>query len=191
MFAEAYASAGAPVGHAAAGSGLPQFEPSVFGSQIFWTVVSFILLLMLLKKHVLPTIATILDSRSKRIAEDLQKAEQARKESERLMNNYQGQIIAARHVAAETLEQAKQEASRQRDQAMVELNKELAKKRDAALIDIEQAKQRAMSEVHVAAVEISMLVAERLIAKSMDAVDANRMVQEAVSQLAEAQVRLH
>ncbi|MEO5347294.1 MAG: F0F1 ATP synthase subunit B [Magnetococcus sp. YQC-9] len=186
MIASAHASAGG----AAASSGLPQFEPSVFESQIFWTVVSFFLLMFLLKKYVLPPIITILDSRASRIADDLQKAEAARKEGERLMMNYQGQLLAARQVAAQTLDEARQEANRYREQALEELNKELAKKKNAALVEIEQAKQKAMEEVRDAAVELSMLAAEKLIAKSMNAKDANRMVQEAVTQLGQ-QSQLH
>ncbi|MBF0341420.1 MAG: F0F1 ATP synthase subunit B [Magnetococcales bacterium] len=188
MIASAHASAGA----AAGSSGLPQFEPSVFGSQIFWTVVSFFLLMVLIKKYVLPPIINILDSRSSRIADDLQKAEQARKEGERLLTNYQGQMVAARQMAAQTLEEARQEALRHREQAVDELNKELAKKKNAALVEIEQAKHKAMEDVRSAAVELSMLVAEKLIVKSMSAEDASRMVQEAVAQLGEnQQVRLH
>ncbi|MBF0428032.1 MAG: F0F1 ATP synthase subunit B [Magnetococcales bacterium] len=191
MIASAYASAGASVEHAAASSGLPQFESSVFGSQIFWTVVSFALLMMLLNKYVLPTIGNILDSRSNRIAEDLQKAEHARKEGERLLTNYQGQMVAARQVAAQTLEEARQDSLRMRDQALVELNQEMAKKKNAALVEIEQAKNRAMEEVRTVAVELSMQVAEKLIAKSLTAEDANLMVQEALSQINENQTRLH
>lgn len=191
MIAEAYASAGAQgAGQAAASSGLPQFEASVFGSQMFWTVVSFVLLMMLLKKYVLPAIATILDSRANRIADDLQKAEQSRKEGERLLSNYQGQMVASRHMVAQILEEARQDAARQREQAMDDLNKELAKKKSFALVEIEQAKQKAMDEVRVAAIELSMLVAEKLIVKSMKAEDASRMLQDAIVQLGEAQ-RLH
>ncbi|MBF0189827.1 MAG: F0F1 ATP synthase subunit B [Magnetococcales bacterium] len=188
MIASAHASAGG----AAASSGLPQFEPSVFGSQIFWTVVSFFLLMLLLKKYVLPAIINILDSRASRIADDLQKAEQARKEGERLLTNYQGQLVAARQMAAQTLEEARQEAIRYREQALEDLNKDLGKKKAAALVEIEQAKNRAMEEVRIAAVELSMLVAEKLIVKSMNVEDANRMVQEAVKQLGQGgETRLH
>ncbi|MBF0214575.1 MAG: F0F1 ATP synthase subunit B, partial [Magnetococcales bacterium] len=188
MIASAHASAGG----AAASSGLPQFEPSVFGSQIFWTVVSFFLLMALLKKYVLPAIVNILDSRASRIAEDLQKAESARKEGERLLVNYQGQMVAARQMAAQTLEEARQDAIRHREAALEELNKELAKKKNAALVEIEQAKNKAMEEVRGAAVELSMLVAEKLIVKAINAEDANRMVQEAVKQLGEGgQASLH
>ncbi|MBF0272766.1 MAG: F0F1 ATP synthase subunit B [Magnetococcales bacterium] len=188
MIASAHASAGG----AAASSGLPQFEPSVFGSQIFWTVVSFFLLMLLLKKYVLPAIINILDSRASRISDDLQKAEQARKEGERLLTNYQGQLVAARQMAAQTLEEARQEAIRHREQALEDLNKELGKKKNAALVEIEQAKHKAMEEVRNAAVELSMLVAEKLIVKSIKVEDANRMVQEAVKQLGEGgETRLH
>jgi len=188
MIASAHASAGG----AAASSGLPQFEPSVFGSQIFWTVVSFFLLMVLLRKYVLPAIINILDSRASRIADDLQKAEVARKEGERLLTNYQGQLVAARQMAAQTIDEARQEANRHREQALEDLNKELLKKKNAALLEIEQAKQKAMAEVRDAAVELTMMAVEKLIVKAVSHEDANRMVHESVKQLGEkAQVGLH
>ncbi|MBF0127241.1 MAG: F0F1 ATP synthase subunit B [Magnetococcales bacterium] len=149
------------------------------------------MLMMLLKKYVLPAIATILDSRASRIAEEIQKAEAGRKEAERVLNSYQNQLVSAQQMVAQILEEARQDAARMREQALEELNKELTKKKNAALVDIEQAKQRAMDEVRTAAVDLSMLVAEKLIVKSIDADDAHRMVQEAVTQLSESQIRLH
>ncbi|MBF0181148.1 MAG: F0F1 ATP synthase subunit B [Magnetococcales bacterium] len=190
MITEAYASAGA-AGKEAAASGLPQFESSVFASQIFWTFVSFFILLMLLRKYVLPAIETILDARASRIADEIQKAEAGRKEAERLQANFQGQLVAARQTAAKMMEEARLDAARMKEQAHEELQQELTKKKNAALVEIEQAKHKAMEEVRTVAVELSMQVAEKLIVKSMSDEDASRMVQEALTNLGESQAQLH
>jgi len=187
MIANAYAAA---EGHAQS-SGLPQFDSSVFGSQIFWTVVSFLLLMFLLNRFVIPAINDILDNRSRKIQDDLDNAAKAKKEAEQLMIAYKGQLDSAREMAASTMEEARQDANRHREQAVLELNDELSKKKNAALEEIDRAKRRAMDEVRTAAVDVAMMATEKLIAKSVTKTEADAMVHEAWTRLDQNQASLH
>ncbi len=179
MISSAYASTDA----AAASSGLPQFDSSVFGSQIFWTIVSFALLMYLLNRFVIPAITDILDSRASKIREDLESAEKSRKEGEEFLNSYKNQLASAREMANATMEEARQGAASYREEALAELNEELDKKRNSALEEIERAKVKAMLEVRAVAVEVAMLATEKLVTKSVSQADAETMVQEAMKQI--------
>lgn len=187
MISSAYAATDA---HAQS-SGLPQFDSSVFASQIFWTVVSFLVLMYLLKRYVIPAIGDILDNRSRKISDDLQQAEKARQDADRLLIAYREQTERARQMTAATLEEARLEASAIRDQALVELGEELAKKRSAALDEIERARLRAMEDVQSAAVELAMLATEKLIAKTVNKAKAEEMVKEALTHLEQNRANLH
>ena len=187
MISSAYA---ATEGHAPS-SGLPQFDSSVFSSQIFWTVVSFFLLMYLLKRYVIPAINDILDSRGKKISDDLQSAEKARLESERVLASYQEQLDHARQMAMTTLEAARLEAVALRDGAVAELKEQLEKKKVVALEEIERARVKAMAEVRLAAVEMAMLATEKLIAKSVGQAEADAMVEAALQQMEEKRPSLH
>lgn len=179
MVAAAYAVTG---GHAAAASsGMPQFEPSVFQHQIFWSIASFVILVYLLKKHVLPAIEKVLDTRNNKIRADLDSAEQSRKNAEKTSVDMQKQLSSARRLAEQTIEEARLEAARYRDLARESLSQELAKKKSVALAEIETAKQVALAEIHDAAVDLAMLATEKLIAKSVTKVEANKMVLEAIA----------
>ena len=187
MISSAYAAAE----EHAQSSGLPQFDSSVFGSQIFWTIVSFFILMYLLKRYVIPAINDILDSRGKKISDDLQNAEKARTEAERVLANYQAQLDRARQTAMTTLEEARMEAAAQWERAFTELNEQLAKKKASAVEEIERVRMKAMADIRQAAVEMAMLATEKLIAKSVGRKEADAMVESALKQIEKDRPGLH
>ncbi|MBF0447631.1 MAG: F0F1 ATP synthase subunit B [Magnetococcales bacterium] len=183
------------VAHAAAeghaeSAGMPQFEPSFFEHQIVWSIVSFLILLYLLRKHVLPAINDLLDARSKRIEEDLDNAKQARKMAEKAQAELNNQLVTARKIAAESIEQARADAARQREQALAELSVELSEKKNAAVEEIETAKAKAMTEIQSVVVDLVMLATEKMIAKSVTKSAASAMVEEAMQEIS-AHKNLH
>lgn len=60
---------------------MPQFDPTYFASQVFWLIVTFGILYLLMAKIALPRIGDILEVRQDRIAADLDRAEQLKREA--------------------------------------------------------------------------------------------------------------
>ncbi|MBF0622360.1 MAG: F0F1 ATP synthase subunit B [Magnetococcales bacterium] len=176
---------------AGVGGGLPQFDTSTFASQGFWTVVSFVILMFLMVKHVIPAINDILDARSKSIEGEIGKAKNMREDAEKTLADYRKKLKAASQEATQTIESARQDANRQREESLAEVDKEIAKKRDSATEQIELAKRQAMEEIQTMAVDIAMLATEKLIAKSVTKTDANKMVTEAITELKDQDINLH
>ncbi|MBF0178110.1 MAG: F0F1 ATP synthase subunit B [Magnetococcales bacterium] len=166
-------------------SGLPQFNPINFSSQIFWTVVSFLVLLYLLTRFVIPAINAILDARSQSIEDDLKQAKSAREEAEKVLAGYRKELGTARQEATKILEQARREAAQQRELTKNELEKELIKKRSAAMDEIEQAKRRAVEEIKMIAVDLTVDATQKLIGKAVTKTDANKMVEQLLTQIKE------
>ena len=64
---------------------MPQFEQvSVFGSLIFWSLVSFGLLFFLLKKFAFPPILNALEEREKKIRSDIEDSERIKEEAQEI-----------------------------------------------------------------------------------------------------------
>lgn len=181
MISAAYAAAE----EHAQSAGMPQFESSVFAHQIFWSIVSFLALLYLLNRFVLPTIQKLLDERSHKIRDDLQSAETIRLEAEKAHALLQRQIGTARQMSEQILEEARLESAKYREEAVEALTKELAKKRTTALNEIESAKNKALAEVRDVVVDVAIMATEKLIAKSVTKADANKMVQDALGAIQE------
>lgn len=174
----------------ATSAGMPQFESSMFQHQIIWSIISFLILLHLLRKHVLPAIKDLLDSRANTIEEDLERAKAARLEAEKAQDDLKKQLAAARQIAAETIEQARVDAARNRELALEALNAELNKKKSAAVDEIEAAKKKALDEIQSAIVDVAILATEKLISKTISTSTANAMVDEALAEI-ENQKPLH
>ena len=76
---------------------MPQLEQiSTFPSQIFWLVITFAALFFVMWRIAVPRIADVLEARQKRIDDNLDKAETAKKEAEAAIEAYeQSRVVAA------------------------------------------------------------------------------------------------
>jgi F-type H+-transporting ATPase subunit b len=181
LISNAYASAAE---HASSGGGgMPQFDSSTFSSQAFWAVVSFIVLMTLLAKYVLPAIAEILDQRGKKIGREISDAEKMRRESEEMLAKYKKDLANANQEAVKIVEEAKVTALRVSENKLAELDEELTKKKKSAIAEIEQLKRQALAEINELAVDVAMQATEKLIAKAVSKADANKMVTDAIDEI--------
>lgn len=182
LISNAYASAAAEQSSA----GMPQFDANFFTSQFFWAVFSFLVLLGLLMKYVLPALGEILDERGNKIAKDISSAEAQRKEAEEMLAKYKQDLASANQEAVKVVEEARVTANSLKEKALSELDEELAKKKASALEEIEQLKRQTMAEISDLAIDVAMLATEKLVAKKVTKTDANKMVTEAVAQVKDA-----
>ena len=62
--------------------GMPQLDFSTFPNQIFWLVVTIVVIYLILQRVALPRIASVLADRSASIQRDLDKAEDYKRSAE-------------------------------------------------------------------------------------------------------------
>ena len=165
------------------GSGLPQFDPSSFASQIFWAVISFGVLLFLLNRYVLPIINKALDERAGSIRSEIEQAEEMRKEAEQVLTKYQQQLADVHKEASFILEHSRRDAIEAHKKALREMENELKKKKDVFSAELDFAKRQAVKEVRGVAVELTMLATEKLVARHVDSDEAGRMVESSIEEL--------
>ena len=56
-------------------AGLPQMDISTFPSQLFWLVVTFLILYVFMSKYVIPSLRTTIEERKDKIIGDINEAE--------------------------------------------------------------------------------------------------------------------
>lgn len=160
-----------PSGHKGA---FPPFNPSTFASQLFWLVIAFVVLYVLMAKVALPRVGGIIESRQKRIADDLAGAASLKAESDAAIAAYEKALAEARAraqaIANETRDKQAAAAEATRKRLEGELNAKLAE----AEKTIAATKQAAMANVRGIAADATKAIVERLIgtAPSDSAVDA-------------------
>lgn len=148
------------------GGGFPPFNSHTFASQLIWLALFFILLYVLMAKWALPQVASVIENRQKRIADDIAEAERLKQQSDAAVETYEKALADARTrahtIANETREKAAAEAEAARKKIEDELNVKLAE----AEKSIAATKQAAMANVRAVAEDAAGAIVERLIGRA-------------------------
>jgi F-type H+-transporting ATPase subunit b len=141
----------------------PPFQSQTFASQLVWLVIAFVLLYVLMLKVALPRVAKIIESRQKRIADDIADAERLKEQSDEAVAAYEKALADARAraqtIANETRDSQAAAADARRKTLEGELNAKLAE----AEKTIAATKQAAMANVRAIAEDATSAIVERLI----------------------------
>ena len=148
---------------------MPQFEQiDTFASQIFWLLITFSVLYIILSRMVLPRIASVVDTREKKIDDDLSRAEELRGKAEAVQESYETVLAKAADDARAVHRQMAEKMAAKSDKEMTALTAELVDDAKAADERIAAAKKVALNEMQEGAVEVVQAATERLIGVSVD-----------------------
>ena len=141
---------------------MPQLEFADFLPQLFWLVVSFILLYLRMSRLALPKVATVLVERDRQIEEDLARAERLKAEADETLRAYEAALIEARSGAQDLYRQASAQNSAltaTREQAFAA---DIGARTRQAEEQIDAAKRRALADLPVLASEVADSAFRRL-----------------------------
>jgi F-type H+-transporting ATPase subunit b len=160
--------AGTEVPHDAGheGGGFPPFNPATFPSQILWLAITFGLFYLFLKQVIMPRLQGILDTRSGRIAADLDQAAKLKEEADAAVAAYEQALAEARTNAHAIGQQARDEAKAEADEARKKVEAGLEKKLAEAEKRIATIKAGAMKDVGSIAETTAQAILERLVGKA-------------------------
>lgn len=153
---------------------MPQLIIADFAPQLVWLVISFVALYFLLSKLALPRISGVLEERQNRIVDDLERAEQMKRDAEETLVTYESAMTEARGKAHELAQAARAELANKANDRLEKLAGELAKKGADAERDIAQRRDEALSNIRTVAAEAAAATLDKLIGVSPEsgAVDA-------------------
>lgn len=113
---------------AAAAPGMPQLDFSTWGNQIFWLVITLVVIYMVLSKVALPRIAGILAERQGTITNDVAAAEDLKVKAQEAEAAYDKALADARAEAHRIVAEAKAEIQSDLDAAIAKADAEIAAK---------------------------------------------------------------
>ena len=148
-----------------------------------WTVVTFVVLMVVLKKLAWGPILETLDKREKAIQEALAQAEAARAAAASSIEEQQRILAEARREAQALLAQSRADADRARDEATTRARTEadniIASGREA----IEQEKRAAIAELRTTTADLVVAAASKLIRARLDDAKSRELVQGYIGEL--------
>jgi F-type H+-transporting ATPase subunit b len=139
---------------------------------MIWTLVTFVVVLIVLKKYAFGPIQQTIDARRTAITADLDAAEKAREEAQASLAEYRQQLAEARKEASRIVEDARKvgEERRAADVAALEAETVRLKEQAKALAEIKQ---------HVA--ELTIAATEKLVRARLDEAEQKRLIDEALA----------
>ena len=158
---------------------LVQPDPGLF----FWTILTFLTLVFLLKKFAWGPLLKALEERQETIRKSLDDAEQAKQELTRLQDESAQIIAEARAEAQSIVTKSRAEAERVRE----DLKEKAKNEADAILKNAERQihleTDRAVQQIRQEVVELSLNGASKLIRKNLTQEDNDALIQESLSQI--------
>lgn len=135
---------------------------------MFWTIVTFLCLVVILKKAAWGPLLKAIDEREHRLKADREAAEKARCEAERIQGELQAQLAGVHAKSKELLAAATKdgEALRARLKAEAEADAQAIKDKTAA--DLVAEKNRLVGDLRREVASLSVMAAEKLMRKSVD-----------------------
>ena len=157
--------------------GMPQLDPDTFASQIFWLVVFFALLYWLVSRKILPAIEQILETRRRRIADDLDRAAALRAEAEEAYTRYESGLADAHAAAQARLAEVRERVQTEQAERQAKLDADLAASAKEARQRTRVARGQAMAGIDSVAVEAARAATSRLIGVDVGEDEARRAMQ--------------
>jgi F-type H+-transporting ATPase subunit b len=150
---------------------------------MFWTVVVFVLLLLILRKFAWPALLGAVEARERALTEMLAEAERNRAESARLLAEHERLIAEGRTSAHTVLMEARALAEKERALSIEKTRQEQEEILARALRDIAGERDRAVEDLRREAVDLSLAAASRLVGQRLDSDADRKIVQEYLSGL--------
>ncbi|HYU30180.1 MAG TPA: F0F1 ATP synthase subunit B [Gemmatimonadales bacterium] len=154
---------------------------------IIWTLVVFGILLFVLWRWGFPVLVKSVEERERRIQKQLEDAEQANAQAQRLLEEHKKQIAAARNEAQDILAKAKAVSQKERETLLVKAREEYDALLSRARKDIDAEKEKAILALRREAVDLSIAAASRVIEANLDTEANRKLVTEFLESLSKAE----
>lgn len=153
-------------------------------NEIIWGAFGFLIVFGFLTWKGYPAIKSAMEERSERIRTDLEGAEAAKADAQRVLEEYRAQLADAKTEASRIIEEARAQADTLKRDAEQRLQGELATMRERAAADVDAARSQALADLRG---EVGTLIAEgidRVVRGGLDAATQQRLVDEYINSLA-------
>ncbi|HRC86014.1 MAG TPA: F0F1 ATP synthase subunit B [Thermoanaerobaculia bacterium] len=148
-----------------------------------WTLIVFALVLIVLGKFAWGPILKGLQQREDFIKKSLEDARRDRDEAEKRLAEYVEKLNQARAEASAIVEEGKRDAEAIKSRAVAELQKESGKLMERARREIGLARDAAIKDVYSQAARLATDAASRIIGAELKPEDHARLIAEAIDQL--------
>lgn len=155
---------------------MPQLDFATFAPQLIWLAITFSVLYIIMSRVALPRIATVIEERRDRIADDLDTAAQLKRDTEDAITSYETALAEARAKAHTIAQETRDRLSAETDSHRADLEGQLASRIADAEKRIAATKESALGNVREVAVDVADTIVGQLLDGTSDRAAAERAV---------------
>ncbi|GAB4362705.1 MAG: F0F1 ATP synthase subunit B [Kiloniellaceae bacterium] len=142
---------------------MPQLDPAVWPTQLFWLAITFSILYLVIWRVALPRIADVLEARQRKLDDDLKKAAALKDEAETILAEYEKMRADAQASAHAVLQKTQNEMKAEAERQSHDVAARLAKQTEEAEARIAEAKAAALASLEGTVSEVVAAATEKLI----------------------------
>jgi len=150
---------------------------------MFWTLLIFVILYALLRWLAFPRILGMVEQREKALQDAIDAAKRDRDEAQRLLEEHQRQIDAARGEAQKLIADGRAVAEKMRAALVEQTRQEQQSMLERARREIETEKERAVAQLRREAVNLAIAGASKVIEQNLDNTKNRQLVEGFLSSL--------
>ena len=155
-----------------------------WGTALF-TLITFLILLALLKKYAWGPLKSIMDEREETINKDIDDAQAAKVNAKKLEEENRDILKKTQEEVQTILDDAKHQAKVQQEQIISDANVKANGLIQSAQAEIQQEKQRAIADINNRVSELSVLIASKVINKEISEQEQKELVEKYIKEAGE------
>jgi F-type H+-transporting ATPase subunit b len=150
---------------------------------MIWTLLAFVVAMLVLRKYAWPAITDALDRRQRAIEESIEVAERTRAEAQQLLQEYRERLREARAQADEIVARARKAGEVHERETLEKARLQREELLQQTRRDIEAETRRAIQEIRSEVADLTVLATEKVTRKTLTEEDQKRLVEEALREL--------
>jgi len=152
---------------------------------MFWTIVTFVILFLILKKIAWKPILEALEKRENTIRDSLDEASHSREEARKLFEEYNKKLEKAGEEAQKVLEEGRAMSENMKKDLLDKAREEAEEIVTRGKNEIELEREKAVTEIRKQAVDLSLNAASKVLRRTLTGEDHERIVLEAINEIEE------
>jgi F-type H+-transporting ATPase subunit b len=155
---------------------------------MIWTIVTFVIVLFVLRRLAFKRVQAMIDQRRDRIREALDEADKAREEARQLRELTKKEREDAKAERERILEDARRQGQQAQAQAREEAQRDLERRLEENQRAIEAENRKLREQIRRDVVELTLLASEKVTRKTLTEEDQRRLIDETLSEIDVAQL---
>jgi F-type H+-transporting ATPase subunit b len=148
---------------------------------MIWTLVTFVIVLIVLRKFAFGPIQQLIDTRRQAIVSDLDAAQAAREEAQAALAEYRQQMAEARKEANKIVEDARRVGDERRAAAVAELEAEKTRLMQQTREEIQSETRQALNAIKQQVADLTLAATEKVVRAQLDEAEQRRLIEDALA----------